>query len=130
MIFGILMGICWPLLFGTDLSRQDGRVGMWLGLVVIALLTYLVLKRWPGRYVILANGLVALGLFSLIPIIPFLLGALVMTLLGTVNALMGFSNSLAVTLTYALCYLVLALIAGCLVRDIRQMRRSTDPTMR
>ena len=138
MGFGLCFCAFWPIVFGLIVGSVPGHGGMLAALFLITLVA-LPVCWWNRRfYSILGKGMLTLGFLSMIPIIPTLLGMLLMWLVtgNTLSEVMGiahdgdrprylsFWQAGIVTLLMGICYITLAVTLGSMM-SVRE--RTTDP---
>lgn len=123
MEIGVALSCGWALLFGTLATNHAGRVAMVITLLTLAVATIWQVSKRKRLYAILADGILFIGIFSFIPIIPFFVGSLC---IGAVSQLtretlpLGPVSAILVTAFYFGFHLIVALGLGMIIRAVRR----------
>lgn len=127
MVFAMALSAGWPLYFGFLLTSPNGRWAMGATLALIAAVVWRLFSQDRDRFDALAKGLLTLGLLSLFPILPMMIGGISISL---VNALMRPDTSepldpiatALVTILVAGFYVIAGLGIGACFRSLRQRK--------
>lgn len=130
MVIGIMLCAGWPLFFGAKLiSHPAGGPGLFVAVLLMSAATWKGFAAHPRRFRALALGLLILGLLSLIPFLPLMLGGLLLYLVeslpnnGVTAGLTPIAATL-MTLAYAASYILAGLGVGSIIQSFR------DPDLR
>ena len=130
LVIGILLCAGWPLYFGSLLIRRPwGGPGLVVMVLVLSVITWWILSAHPRRFHALAIGLLILGLLSLFPFLPVMLGIFLHFLInrlpddgGTTAGLTPLA-AVIMTVMYAATYISAALGVGAIVQSFRGPER-------
>jgi hypothetical protein len=137
LVIGILSCAGWPLYFGSMLiGRPWGTAGLFALVLVLSVITWSILSAHPRRFHALAVGLLILGLLSLFPFLPVMLGIFLHFLINRLpdddGSTVGLSPVAAVIMTvlYAATYIGTALGVGTIIQAFRDPERMTRRSRR
>lgn len=127
MAIGIFLCAFWPAVFGLVVGSMAGHGGMLVTFLLVTLLTVGICWSKREIYAAIGKGLIILGLLSIIPIIPMIVGTILIRVVtgNTIGEVMGidddaqgkprylsFWQSGTTTALMAACYLTVAGILG------------------
>lgn len=127
MVVAMALSAGWPVYFGFVLTNPNGRLVVAATLALIAGVVWHLLHNDRDRFDALAKGLLTLGLISLFPILPMVIGGICVYVVGSVMRPAGPApldpvGAAAVTILVAGFYVIAGLGVGVCFRSFRQRK--------